>query len=111
MAATATPPVSGAVGLPPGPPRLGPVHPLMWAFHPVQYVRECQRRFGDTFALDGGPLGTVVYVAHPEETVVLRTILERVELEAVGPPERQRPRNVTLVPSRGARARVRAVRA
>jgi cytochrome P450 len=39
----------------------------MWWFHPLRYVRECQRRFGDTFTLDGGPFGTVVYVADPEE--------------------------------------------
>ena len=47
-----------------------------------------------------------------EMKVVLRTLLERVALEAVSPrPERQKPRNVTLVPARGARVRLTEVRA
>ncbi len=42
-----------------------------------------------------------------EAASVLRAVLTRYDLEPVGPPERQKSRNITLIPARGARITAR----
>lgn len=58
-------------GLPPGPRLPLPVQSLLFAYRPVDFLRRCQRRYGDLFAINIAPVGRVVYAATP---TALRTL-------------------------------------
>jgi cytochrome P450 len=53
-------------GLPPGPRRPSLVQLLDWAYRPLPFLHDCQRRFGDAFTLRFPGLGPFVLVSAPE---------------------------------------------
>lgn len=54
------------VVLPPGPPLPSPLQTALFMRRPFEFVRLCQRRYGDLFTLRLFGFGEVVYLADPE---------------------------------------------
>ena len=54
------------VVLPPGPPLPSPLQTALFTRRPFEFVRLCQRRYGDLFTLRLFGFGEVVYLADPE---------------------------------------------
>ena len=82
------------------------LYPDAKAFRPERFLGEGAPDTYSWLPYGGGPrrcLGAAF--ASFEMRVVLRTVLERAELEPVGPAERLSRRGITIVPSRGARVR------
>ena len=88
------------------------LYPDPFAFRPERWIGHKPGTY-EWVPFGGGTrrcLGAALAMA--EQRVVLRTMAERLELEAADPePERARHRNVTMIPAQGARVVVRERRA
>ena len=54
------------MALPPGPPLPALVQTVLFLLYPVQFLHECQRRYGDVFTVDTLIFGREVEIADPE---------------------------------------------
>jgi cytochrome P450 len=88
------------------------LYPDPFAFRPERWLDRKPGTY-EWIPFGGGTrrcLGAALAMA--EQRVVLRTMVDRLDIEAVEPePERARDRNVTMIPALGARVRIASRRA